>query len=325
MLKLNKNYVGDTIDVMKKIDDKEIQLVVTSPPYNASIRKDNHKYPGGNYEDSMEDSEYVKWIVNVFKEYERILKDDGVVAFNLSYTTFSPSLPYLLIAEIFKNTNFMIADTLAWKKKSAVPLSGHPNRMTRICEFVYIFVKKDSIEKFKANKIVSSTSRTGQKYFKTYFNFIETKNNDGCTDIHKATYSTDFVKYFIDLYSFEDSIVLDNFMGTGTSAIGCIDLKRNWIGIDMCENYVEYANSRIKNHVPCFESPLSPKKVNSIKNTEEFVFDSSKYKKGEKYTYTGNSTVLKTKEVIYIEEGKKTLKVKDLEGNIGNISKNKLI
>lgn len=250
MLEINKNYCGNTLDLTKEIDDKSIQLVVTSPPYNASIRKDNHKYPGGNYEDDLSDDEYVEWSVKIFKEYERILEDTGVVAYNMSYTTFSPSLPYMVIAAILKETGFIIADTLAWKKRNAVPLSGHPNRLTRICEFVYIFVKKDHLDDFNCNKIVSSLSKTGQRYFKTYYNFLETKNNDGSTDIHKATYSSDFVKYFIDLYSFPDSLVLDNFSGTGTSMIGCIDLGRNWIGIDLSQEYVNFANNRIANHIP---------------------------------------------------------------------------
>jgi adenine specific DNA methylase Mod len=109
-------------------------------------------------------------------------------------------------------------------------------------------------------------SKTGQKYFKTYYNFIETKNNDGATEIHKATYSTDFVKYFIDLYSFPGSIVLDNFMGTGTSAIGCIDLDRNYIGIDMCQEYVDYTNDRISKHVKDSSSIHTPKPVDKIKD-----------------------------------------------------------
>ena len=250
MLEINKNHCGDTLSLTKEIDDGAIQLIVTSPPYNASIRKDNHKYPGGNYDDSLSDEEYVKWSVKIFKEYERILKDTGVIAYNMSYTTFSPSLPYMVIAAILKETGFVLADTLAWKKRNAVPLAGHPNRLTRICEFVYIFVKKDHLDDFECNKIVSAISKTGQKYFKTYYNFLETKNNDGSTDIHKATYSTDFVKYFIDLYSFPESLVLDNFSGTGTSILGCIDLGRNWIGIDICQDYVNFANERILKHVP---------------------------------------------------------------------------
>ena len=64
-----------------------------------------------------------------------------VIVFNYSYTTFNPSLPYLLINEVFENTSLEIYDTAAWKKKSCVPLSGHPNRLTRIVEMVYIFAK----------------------------------------------------------------------------------------------------------------------------------------------------------------------------------------
>jgi len=267
MLETNKIYLGDTIEVMREIDDKTIQLVVTSPPYNSSVRKDNHKYPGGNYEDDLSEDEYVEWSLKVFKEYYRILKDTGVIAYNMSYNTFFPSLPYKMISKILTETDFMIADTLAWKKRNAVPLSGHPNRLTRICEYVYIFVKKDHINDFGCNKIVTSISKTGQKYFRTYYNFLETKNNDGSVDIHKATYSNDFVKYFIDLYSFPESIVLDNFVGTGTSCIGCIDLNRKYIGIDMCQEYVDYTNDRILKHVKDPNPSIyTPPDVDKIKN-----------------------------------------------------------
>lgn len=268
MLEINKNHLGDSIQLMKKMDPKSIQMVITSPPYNASIRKDNHKYPGQaeSYGDDLTDEQYIAWSLNIFKEFERILKDTGVICYNMSYTTFSPSLPYLVIAEILKHTDFMIADTCVWKKKCAMPLSGHPNRLTRICEFVYIFCKKDYIDKFDANKIVTSLSNTGQKYFKTYWNHLETKNNDEVVDIHKATYSSDFCKYFIDLYSFPDSLVLDPFMGTGTSAIACIDLGRNWIGFDMFKDYIDHADNRIKEHKQDPTSIFTPEKVEKIKD-----------------------------------------------------------
>ena len=79
MLEINKNYCGDTIELMKQMDAESTQLILTSPPYNASIRKDNHKYPGGNYEDDLSDEEYVEWSVKIFKEYYRILKDTGTI------------------------------------------------------------------------------------------------------------------------------------------------------------------------------------------------------------------------------------------------------
>ena len=243
-LETNHIYCGDTVEEMKKIDDKSIQLILTSPPYLASIRPDNHKYPGAKdqIKDNQSIQDYLKWMIDIFKQYERILADDGVIAFNFSYTTFNPSLPYFLINEVFENTGLEVYDTLAWKKKSCLPLSGHPNRMTRIVEFVYIFSKKPN---FSANKKVTTISKTGQKYYDTYYNFLDAKNNDGKVEGHEATFSTEFASYFINLYSKEGDVVLDNFSGTGTTAYAATKMNRQYIGIDLVEKYCEFARKRL--------------------------------------------------------------------------------
>ncbi len=120
----NNIYCDDTVEGMKKITSNSINLILTSPPYLASIRKDNHKYPGAKdqVKDNQSVDDYLEWMIENFKEYERILKDDGVIAFNFSYTTFNPSLPYDLINKVFENTGLRIYDTIAWKKKSAMPV-----------------------------------------------------------------------------------------------------------------------------------------------------------------------------------------------------------
>tara|TARA_R100001460_G_scaffold62437_2_gene102509 strand:- start:4138 stop:5061 length:924 start_codon:yes stop_codon:yes gene_type:complete len=243
-LETNKIYCGDTVETMGKINEGTIDLILTSPPYLASIRQDNHKYPGAKdqIKDNQSVDDYLEWIVENFKQYERILKKDGVVVFNFSYTTFNPSLPYFLINEVFNHTDFRIYDTFAWKKKSAMPVSGHPNRVTRIVEMVYIFAKTPY---FKANKTVSSVSRTGQKYYNNYYNFIEARNNDGKVEGHEATFSTDFASFFIDLYSKENEIVLDNFSGTGTTPYASSKMNRQYIGIDLVEKFCDYARNRI--------------------------------------------------------------------------------
>ena len=243
-LETNKIYCGDTVETMGKINEGTVDLILTSPPYLASIRQDNHKYPGAKdqIKDNQSVDDYLEWIVENFKQYERILKKDGVVVFNFSYTTFNPSLPYFLINEVFKHTDFRIYDTFAWKKKSAMPVSGHPNRVTRIVEMVYIFAKTPY---FKANKTVSSVSRTGQKYYNNYYNFIEARNNDGKVEGHEATFSTDFASFFIDLYSKENEIVLDNFSGTGTTPYASSKMNRQYIGIDLVEKFCDYARNRI--------------------------------------------------------------------------------
>jgi DNA modification methylase len=243
-LETNKIYCGDTVETMGKINEGTIDLILTSPPYLASIRNDNHKYPGAKdqIKDNQSVDDYLEWIIDNFKQYERILKKDGVIVFNFSYTTFNPSLPYFLINEVFKHTDFRIYDTFAWKKKSAMPVSGHPNRVTRIVEMVYIFAKTPY---FKANKTVSSVSRTGQKYYNNYYNFIEARNNDGKVEGHEATFSTDLASFFIDLYSKENEIVLDNFSGTGTTPYASSKMNRQYIGIDLVEKFCDYARERV--------------------------------------------------------------------------------
>ncbi len=182
-------------------------------------------------------------MIKIFKQYERILKDDGVIAFNFSYTTFNPSLPFFLINEVFENTGLEIYDTLTWKKKSCLPLAGHPNRLTRIAELVFIFAKTPD---FYANKRVTKISKTGQKYFTTYYNLLEAKNNDGKVDGHEATFSTEFASFFINLYSNINHVVLDNFSGTGTTAHAATILERQYIGIDLVEKYCDFARKRLK-------------------------------------------------------------------------------
>jgi DNA modification methylase len=268
MLEINRIYNGDTIDEMKKIDDKSIRMVLTSPPYNASWRKDLHRYKGSGFSDNMSDEDYIKWTVDIFNEYDRILMDKGVVVYNLSYTSKNAHLPTLTVAGVIKNTNFTLADTVSWKKKNVNPMSMSPNRLTRIVELVYVFVKKDHIIDFECNKKKGKKSRTGQQYYKIYYNFIEAKNNDGSTSLskHNATYSTDFTKFFIDLYSFEGDIVLDNFMGTGTTAIGCLELGRKFIGIELFDKYCKYSNERIDNYLRTGE--LNIKKTDLILDDE---------------------------------------------------------
>ena len=75
-LGINEIHCGDTCETMGKLKDGSIDLILTSPPYLASIRKDNHKYPGAKdkIKDNQSVEEYLDWMSDVFKQYERVLK-----------------------------------------------------------------------------------------------------------------------------------------------------------------------------------------------------------------------------------------------------------
>ena len=145
----------------------------------------------------------------------------------------------------------MIADTIIWKKKSALPNNVSHNKLTRITEFVFVICRKDEFKTFNANKKVTKESATGQKYYENVFNFIEAPNNDGSCNVNKATYSSELCEKLLNIYATEKSIVYDPFMGTGTTAIACVKfngMKNSMVcvGSEISAKQVEYSKERLE-------------------------------------------------------------------------------
>ena len=254
MIEINKIYNEDCLLTMKKMDSGVIDAVITSPPYNTSRKGSSLNGASANvrydeFNDCKTDEEYILWTIEIFKSYDKILKENGVILYNLSYSSENTHLMWIVIAEIMKQTNFLVADNIIWKKPSTSPNSCSSNKLTRICEYVFVFCRKNEFQTFKCNKEISSLRKTGQIAYKNYFNFIEAKNNDGSNDIHKATFSSELIRKLLLLYVKEDNLVYDSFMGTGTTAISCIIEKINYVGSEISKKYVEISNKRLKQYL----------------------------------------------------------------------------
>jgi len=251
---INKLYNEDCFKTMYNIKQNNIKIdaVITSPPYNTGRLTqtqrsiDNHENRYDIHLDNKSDAEYLQWSIDLFNSYEEILKENGVILYNVSYSAENnPNIMWLLITEIINNTGFMVADCIIWKKGSALPNNVSPNKLTRITEFVFVFCRKSEYKTFNTNKQVKSTSRTGQKYYENVFNFFEARNNDGSNKLNKATYSTEFCDKLINIYLKEGNLVYDSFMGTGTTANACIKNGLNFIGSELSEAQCQYAEDRI--------------------------------------------------------------------------------
>jgi len=232
---INSILNEDNIITMSKMDNESISGIICSPPYNIGTkRKDNYYNNGYMDKDNLSQDEYINIRINEFKEFERVLNDDGVICYNISYHHLNPILPTLLISEVHNNTNLTIADIIIWKKKSALPLQSSPNKLSRVCELIYVFVKKHRLSDFKSNKIVSKiNSKTNQKFYKNYTNFIEASNNDGITSQLKASFSEEMVNKLLHIYFPEESIIYDPFSGIGTTARACSKSNRKFIGSEI--------------------------------------------------------------------------------------------
>ena len=245
----------DTIKGMKDSGFK-VDIVLTSPPYNTartsktqkSLDTYNNRYD--IHLDNMTDEQYCDWTVDLFNKLDEVLVENGCVLYNLSYGSENPNVMWLALADILRRTNFMIADTIIWKKSSALPNNVSYNKLTRITEFVFVICRKDELKTFKANKKVTKVREdTGQKYYENVFNFVEAKNNDGACSLNKATYSSDLCLFLLNIYATQDMVVYDPFMGTGTTGIACErfcgEKTMTCIGSELSEKQVEFSKNRL--------------------------------------------------------------------------------
>lgn len=244
---INKFFNENNLDTMKKMMDKSISGIITSPPYNITTKRKDVYYDNGySDKDNLSENEYLEIRTNEFKEFSRIIEDKGVICYNISYHKENPILPTLLVSKIHNETDLTIADIITWKKSTAIPFQTSPTKLSRVCELVYVFVKKNHLHDFKTNKEVSKVNKkTGQSFYKNYTNLIEAKNNDGIKCKLKASFSEDFVNKLIDIYFPIGSVIYDPFMGIGTTARSCKKSSRNYIGSELDKEHFDLSNSLI--------------------------------------------------------------------------------
>ena len=248
----------DCLDFMNMLSEKnrKVDIVLTSPPYNTSRPSSersmqNHEGRYKVYNDLRTGEEYCDWCIDIFNHIDKILKPNGVVLWNVSYGTDATintegiGLMWNSISDIIRHTNFTVADKIVWKKKSALPNNVSPNKLTRICEEVFVFCRKNEYKTFHANKEVSKIGKNGQQFYKVIYNFIEAPNNDGSTSLNKATYSSNLCVQLLNMYAPKNGLVYDPFMGTGTTGIACEILNLNCIGTEIDAEQVEYSKDRL--------------------------------------------------------------------------------
>jgi DNA modification methylase len=245
---INQIYNQSNMETMLQMPDSFVDGIITSPPYNfTSKRKDVYYNNGYSNLDCLTEEQYIQTRIEEFRQFQRILKDEGVILYNISYHNENPILPLLLITEVHKQTDLTVADMISWKKSHSIPFQTSPTKLSRIVEQVYVIVKKDRLHTFKTNKEVSKINeKTGQKFYKGYNNLIEAKNNDGIICDLKASYSTELVSKLINIYFPKQSVIYDPFSGIGTTSVACKKLGLNYIGSEINEKFWKIGNDRLK-------------------------------------------------------------------------------
>ena len=240
---------GDCLEVMKDIPDNSIDLTVTSPPYD-NLRT----YNGYSFD-----------FENIAKELFRITKKGGVVVWVVGDQTIkgSESGTSFKQALYFKEIGFNLHDTMIYAKKAPIPLThnryeqqfeymfilskGKPKSFNPILEECISFGKKNRMTHRRLNDELSLSSGFGKEIKKNKYKYniwYFQKENKG--SFHPASFPEQLAKDHIISWSNENDLVLDPFMGSGTTGKMCKLLNRNFIGIEISKEYLELAKERIE-------------------------------------------------------------------------------
>lgn len=238
---------GDCLEIMKNIPDNSIDLVVTSPPY-----------------DDLRDYNSEINFTEIIKQLYRVVKDGGVVIWNVNdrIKNGSKTLTSFKQAILFNDNGFNVNDVMIWEKTNPMPQVKQP-RYNQVFEYMFVFskgkpktfnpimvdCKSAGINYNSTCKQITKNNKRIKKNFivnnkkidSNIWKFAVAQNKTK----HPAVFPLELPLRHIKTWSNEGDVVLDPFMGSGTTGIACKQLNRNFIGIEIDDEYFHIAKEMI--------------------------------------------------------------------------------
>ncbi len=229
--------IFDSSENMKPIKDNSVSLVVTSPPY---WDLKNYFKSGQIGQESYD--KYLERMKNVWKECSRILKDDGSIWININIRVkdnYPILIPYDYVNQ-FKNLGLFLKQIFIWHKSSGIP-TGAKNIVDRH-EYVLVFTK----DKHTTITVGRYNDYKNPKINETnIWNINRKAGSVGKKYIHPAIYPTELTNRIINDMTQPGDMVCDPFLGSGTTLISCLKLKRSFVGFEYNEGFKDLIISRI--------------------------------------------------------------------------------
>lgn len=265
-MELDKIIVGDCLSVLRSLPDSCVNLIFTSPPYADNRKK---TYKGIAIED------YVRWFLPISSQLKRVLADDGTFILNIKERTKSGERQTYVLELILemRQQGWFWTEEYIWHKKNCYP-GKWPNRLRDAWERCLQFNKhrqfkmfqeavmvpigdwsKKRLSKLSATDRMRDESRVGSGFGKNVSNWVG-KTSVYPTNVlhlatecanrgHSASFPVSLPTWFIKLFTEEEDVVLDPFIGSGTTAIACLDQNRHYIGIEAMDGYYKLAQQSI--------------------------------------------------------------------------------
>lgn len=223
-LEVNKIYNGDCLELMKQIPEESIDLILTDPPYNVSMKSNFHTMnrKGVDFGEWDKGFNQVDWLEMAC---DKVRKGGSALIFN----------DYKNIGEMkstLEKNGFVIKELLLWKK---------PNPMPRNRERLYVTTIEVCLWAVKGKGW--TFNRQNDKYENGIFEYPTVFHKER---VHPTQKPVKLIEDLLRIHSNENDIILDCFMGSGTTAIASLNTGRFFIGIEKEKEYIDIANERIR-------------------------------------------------------------------------------
>ncbi|MBS1578351.1 MAG: site-specific DNA-methyltransferase [Bacteroidetes bacterium] len=235
----NKIILG-TAENMKELPDNSVHLMITSPPYNVSKE----------YDEDLSLKEYLQLLKNAFTETYRVLVNGGRACINVANLGRKPYIPLSdYISQMMLEIGFNMRGEIIWNKAASASPStawgswqSAANPILRdVHEYILVFSKGD-YKREKGDK----ENTISKEQFMEWTKSIWTMNAESARRIgHPAPFPEELPYRLIQLYSFTNDIILDPFMGSGTTGVSALKSNRKYIGYDTSHEYIDIANRRL--------------------------------------------------------------------------------
>jgi DNA modification methylase len=258
---------GDCLSVLRNMPSESIDFIFTSPPYADNRKK---TYQG------IATKHYVEWFLPISAELKRVLKPDGSFVLNIKERAENGERQTYVLELILgmRQQGWLWTEEYIWHKKNCYP-GKWPNRFRDAWERCLHFTKQKKFKMYQDNVMVPmgdwaekrlnnlsekdkirDVSRVGSGFGKNVSNWLG-KDYVYPTNVlhfgtecsnrgHSAAFPLTLPDWFTKLFTKEGDLVLDPFMGSGTTALASIKLKRHYLGIELKEEYCQLANDAIE-------------------------------------------------------------------------------
>ena len=236
---LNQVYCCSS-ESMQELPDGSVHLMVTSPPYNV----------GKEYDEDLTLVEYTELLRSVFTETYRVLADGARACVNVANIGRKPYIPLNgLVASLMIDIGFLMRGEIIWNKAASAGTScawgswrSPSNPVLRdVHEYILVF-SKQTFGRSKGNKTPTISRDDFLSDTKSIWSFPAASAKKYR---HPAPFPIELPRRLINLYTFEEDVVLDPFMGSGSTALAAVATNRQWVGYDTSSEYCDLTRERV--------------------------------------------------------------------------------